>query len=85
MGRRVMEIDQVVAGQSPVMLGLTGAQVIQRHVQFGGMELGYHPVHDVQELPPTAAAIAPEGHGPAMRFQGGKEGGGPVVRLSGYS
>ena len=79
MGRRVMEIDQGVACQPPVMLGLMSAQIVEDHMQLRFGMLGYHPVHEVQELPAAAATVVAHRYRPGMDFQGGKEGGGPVA------
>ncbi len=79
MGRRVMEIDQGVAAQPPVMLGLMSAQVVEDHMQLRFGMLGYYPVHEVQELPAPAPAVVAHRYHPGMDFQGGKEGGGPVA------
>ncbi len=75
MGRCVMEMDQGVAGQPTVVLGLVSAQVVEDHMQLRFGMLGYHPVDKVQELPASTTTVMAHRYGPGMDLQGGKEGG----------
>ena len=75
----VVEVDQGMAGQPPVMLGLMSAQVVEDHMQFRFGMLGHNPVHEVQKLPAPAPLVVTHCYGPSMDFQGGKEGGGAVA------
>ena len=59
MGRCVMEMDQGVAGRPTVVLGLMGAQVVQYDMQLRIGMLGYHAVHEVQELADAAGSGRP--------------------------
>ena len=63
MGRRVMEVDQGVVGQPPVMLGPMSAQVVENHMQLRFGMLRYYLI---SEYKPPVGLIDAEANSLAL-------------------
>ena len=79
VGGRVMEVNQGVTAQPPVVFGLVRHEVVQDHVELRVRILRDDAVHEIEELPAPSAAVVAGMDQSLMYLQGGEEGRGAVA------
>ena len=87
MRRRIVEVDIRMPLQPHVPLRLVGGEVVQDHLNFLALMVGYDAIHEVEELDPATALVVLAGNLAGANAERCQQGGGPVpsivVRLAG--
>ena len=57
VGRRVVEMNVLVAAEPHVAIGLVGGEIVENHVDFALRIIGDDPVHEIEEFDAPASLV----------------------------